>query len=282
MSPDDQAENLRRMIRKAHNTRTIAVASGKGGVGKSNVSLNLAILLSAAGNRVALVDADISLANLDVLLDVDVRTNLSHVIAGARRLEDVVLDLPCGVQFVPGASGLAGLANLTEFQRASLLDQLSALEAENDMIVVDCGAGIGRDVLHFVQGAEYVLIVTVPEPTAVTDAYALIKVLVQQGYDGSLALLVNQATDRQEARVTYQRIADVAKQFLGATLLDAGHVLADPKVREAVRRRQPFVLGAPRSPASRCLAALANKLSAGSWLIQRKEGFFRRVTQWFA
>ena len=280
--PGDQAEKLREMMRKVRNTRVIAVASGKGGVGKSNIALNLSILLSAGGNRVALVDADIGLANLDVLLDVDVRANLSHVIAGSRELADVVIDLPSGVQFVPGASGLSELANLSEFQRTRLIDQLTALEAENDIIVIDCGAGIGRDVVTFAATAESVLVVTVPEPTAVTDAYALVKVLGQNGYDGSASLLVNRAMDRHEARATYQRISTVAKQFLAMTLLDAGHVLEDPKVRESVRRREPFVLNYPRCPASRCVAALANRLSSGSCLFGKKEGFFRRVANWFA
>jgi len=280
--PGDQAEKLREMMRKVRNTRVIAVASGKGGVGKSNIALNLSILLSAGGNRVALVDADIGLANLDVLLDVDVRANLSHVIAGSRELGDVVIDLASGVQFVPGASGLSELANLSEFQRTRVIDQLTALEAENDIIVIDCGAGIGRDVVTFAATAESVLVVTVPEPTAVTDAYALVKVLGQNGYDGSASLLVNRAMDRQEARATYQRISTVARQFLGMTLLDAGHVLEDPKVRESVRRREPFVLNYPRCPASRCVAALANRLSSGSCLFGKKEGFFRRVANWFA
>ena len=280
--PGDQAEKLREMMRKVRNTRVIAVASGKGGVGKSNIALNLSILLSAGGNRVALVDADIGLANLDVLLDVDVRANLSHVIAGSRELADVVIDLPSGVQFVPGASGLSELANLSEFQRTRLIDQLTALEAENDIIVIDCGAGIGRDVMAFAGTAESVLVVTVPEPTAVTDAYALVKVLGQNGYDGSASLLVNRAMDRQEARATCQRISTVAKQVLGMTLLDAGHVLEDPKVRESVQRREPFVLNYPRCPASRCVAALANRLSSGSCLFRKKDGFFRRVANWFA
>lgn len=268
-------------MHKVRQTRTIAVASGKGGVGKSNIALNLSILLSAAGNRVALVDADLGLANLDVLLDVDTRANLSHVIAGQRRLEDVVVDLPCGVQFVPGASGISQLANLTDFQRAGLLDQLSALESDNDLVVVDCGAGIGKDVMGMIVGSDNALIVANPEPPAITDAYALIKVLKRQGYSGTVSLLVNMAGDRQEARATFQRISGVAKQFLDLRILDAGHVLADQKVTEAVRRRQPFVLEYPRCQASRCLAALANKLCQGSWLVGQKEGFFRRVANWF-
>lgn len=268
-------------MQQARNTRTIAIASGKGGVGKSNIALNLSIMLSAAGQRVALVDADLGLANLDVLVNVHVRANLSHVIAGTRRLEDVLIDLPSGVQFVPGASGLAKLAHLSEFQRAQLLKDLSRLENDNDIIVIDCGAGIGPDVLHFAASADKVIVVTAPEPTAVTDAYALIKVLSQLPYKGTCGLLVNFAADRNEARMTYQRISTVARQFLGAKVLDAGYVLADPKVREAVRQREPFVLAGPKAPASRCIAALAAKLSAGGALVERKEGFFQKVANWF-
>jgi flagellar biosynthesis protein FlhG len=282
MSYADQAEKLRRIMGKSDTARTIAVASGKGGVGKSNIALNLAVLLSAAGNRVALVDADMGLANLDVLLDVDVRGNLSHVIAGTRTLEEILVELPAGVQFVPGASGLAQVASLSEFQRACLIEQLSALEAENDIIVIDCGAGIGRDVMHFASGADTLLAVTAPEPTAVTDAYAMIKVLARQQYNGTISLVVNLAADRAEARSTYQRISEVAGQFLGVTVLDGGHVLIDPKVREAVRKRQPLVLGYPRCPASRCIAAMANRLSRGKWYGRKQEGFFRRVANWFA
>jgi len=269
-------------MHEARQTRTIAVTSGKGGVGKSNVAMNLAILLSAAGNRVALVDADLGLANLDLLIDVEVRGNLSHVIAGRRRLEEIIVDLPSGVQLVPGASGLAKLARLSEFERAQLVQELAALENDNDVILVDTGAGIGSDVLHFAMAADNVLAVTAPEPTAITDAYAVIKLLTQQGYAGHVSALVNFTPSRQEARLTYQRISTVARQFLGVRVFDAGYVLLDPKVREAVRRREPFVLAYPRCPASRCMAALARKLStSGAWLDQR-ESFFRRVANWFA
>jgi flagellar biosynthesis protein FlhG len=278
----DQASRLRKLMGSAQQTRTIAIASGKGGVGKSNVALNLAVLLSAAGSRVALVDADLGLANLDVLLQVSVRANLSHVIAGTKRLDEVIVDLPSGVQFVPGASGLAPLVNLSEFQHAQLMDDLTALEADNDIIIVDCGAGIGPNVLRFATTADNVLVVTSPEPTAITDAYAVIKLLSRLAYTGQISLLVNFAIDRHEARSTYQRVAGVVRQFLDVKVLDGGYVLTDPKVPLAVHRREPFVLGYPRAPASRCLAALATKLCAGGALVGGKGGFFRRVANWFA
>ncbi len=282
MAIDDQASNLRNLMREERQVRTIAVTSGKGGVGKSNIALNLSILMSAAGYRVALVDADLALANLDVLLDVTVSTNLSHVIAGSKRVEDVLVDLPCGVQLVPGASGLAKMAQLSEFQRVRLLEDLTALEMDNDMIIVDTGAGIGPDVLQFVANADKAIVVTTPEPPAITDAYAVIKVLWKRDYQGQVSLLVNQASDRHEGRATYQRISDVAKKFLSTRVFDAGYMLTDPKVHQAVVARKPLVLAFPRCPASRCLAALANKLSRKDTIIGRKEGFFRRVANWFA
>ncbi|MFB3890489.1 MAG: MinD/ParA family protein [Phycisphaerae bacterium] len=280
MHIEDQASKLRRMMNHTSAARTIAISSGKGGVGKSNVALNLSILLSAAGNRVALVDADLGLANLDVLIDVNARRNLAHVIAGAKRLDEIIIDLPCGVQFVPGASGLARMAHLSEFQRAQLLQELAALEASNDIIVIDTGAGIGPDVLHLAAASDSVIVVTTPEPTAVTDGYAFVKVLTQRGFTGQISLLVNFATDRQEARLTYQRISNVARQFLSVKVLDAGYVLTDSKVREAIRQRQPFVLAYPKCPASKCLAALATRLSAGAALVDHKNGFFRKVASW--
>ena len=282
MHLEDQASKLRQMMSQTSRPQIIAVASGKGGVGKSNVALNLSILLSACGRRTALVDADLGLANLDVLVDVNARVNLAHVIAGQKRLSDVVIDLPSGVQFVPGASGLSRLAHLSDFQRAQLMQELASLEAENEVIVVDTGAGIGPDVLHFACAADMVLVVTTPEPTSVTDAYAFIKVLSQRGFAGNVALLVNLVADRQEGRLTYQRISQVARQFLNVKVLDAGYVLDDPKVREAIRLRQPFVLAFPRCAASRCLTALASRLSRGGTVNQQKEGFFRRVASWFS
>lgn len=281
MRPDDQASRLRQLVQQARQARTIAVCSGKGGVGKSNVCLNLSILLSAAGHRVALVDADLGLANLDILIDLDVSANLSHVISGVRKLQDVTVDLPTGVQFVPGASGLARLADLSGFERAQLVKQLTVLEEDNDIILADCGAGIGANVLHLVSAADEALVVTSPEPTSVTDAYAVIKILTQRAYPGEISLVVNLAENRQEARWTQQRLADVAQRFLARSVSQAGYVLTDPKVGEAVRRREPFVLAFPRCTASRCLATVAHRLASSGGSLTRKDGFFRRVANWF-
>ena len=148
--------------------------------------------------------------------------------------------------------------------------------------MVDCGAGIGPGVLQFADGADNLLVITTPQPTAITDSYAVIKVMSQRDYPGHISLLVNLVASRHEGRMTHQRIASVAREFLGVTVYDAGFMLMDPKVGQAVCRREPFVLAFPRCPASRCLAALATKLCAGGSLVERKEGFFRRVARWFA
>lgn len=279
----DQADRLRQLVRETRRARTLAVCSGKGGVGKSNVCLNLAVLLSAAGSRVALIDADLGLANLDILMDLDVRTNLSHVIEGTRTLDDVLVELPSGVQFVPGACGLANLLDLSEFQHRRMVEELTRLEADNDVILIDCGAGIGKNVMRFATAADQVVVITSPEPTAMTDAYAVIKVLHQREYAGEMGVLVNMASGRSEARATYHRLADVVGRFLGSELEHVGYVLSDSKVTDAVRLRQPFVLAYPRCLASRCLAAVANRISRYGVLAEQAErkGFFRRVVNWF-
>jgi len=291
---NDQATKLRSMVARPRRARsvpapeqdrrscTIAISSGKGGVGKSNIALNLAITLSARGGRVALVDADMGLANIDVLIDADVRGDLSHMVAGTKSLAEIIVDLPSGVQLVAGASGLARLADLTGFERVRLMEELGQLEADNEFIIVDCAAGIGPDVLQFAGGADIVLVVTTPEPTAVTDAYALIKVLAGRGFEGRLSVLVNQADSRQEGRATYQRIAEVARRFLGRRIGDAGYIREDPRVRQAVRQREAFVLSFPRCPASRCMDALVNRLNPAGILVGHKEGFFRRMVKLLA
>ena len=270
----DQAQKLRSLMQPAPKARTIAVASGKGGVGKSCISLNIAVLLAGAGKRVVLVDADLSLANLDVMLGVDTSKDLSRVMSGANRIEEIVIDLPCGVRFVPGASGLT---QEEQFERVDLAGELAVLENDSDVIIVDCGAGISSQVLNFAYAADATLVITTPEPTAITDAYALIKVLTRGGYRRELSLVVNQAIDHLDARRTYLRIANVARRFLGARINDGGHVPADANLAKSVRGRKPVVMGYPKSPSSRHLAVVADKCFADKAVTCSRSGFFQRV-----
>jgi flagellar biosynthesis protein FlhG len=276
----DQASRLRELAARQHRALVVALTSGKGGVGKTNLAVNLAIEIARRGRRVVLLDADLGLANADVLLNVNPQCNLAHVVARRKSLEEVIVDAPGGIRFVAGASGLARMADLPPADRLRLVSSLDQLEWNADCIVVDTGAGISPSVLGFVQSADRAVIVTTPEPTAVTDAYAMIKVLTRSEVPaGSVSLLVNQARSVVEAEQVRDRIARVARQFLGVGVFDAGHIPFDPVVAEAVRRRTPFVLASPGCPASRAVAELAGRLEPGLELPERS-GFFDRLGRW--
>jgi flagellar biosynthesis protein FlhG len=278
----DQATELRRIARQRTRATVIAVTSGKGGVGKSNIAVNLAIKLASAGKEVVLLDADLGLANADVLCNVDLPSNLSHVISRKRELADVMVDAPGGFRLIGGASGLARMADLTDYDRQRLVSALAELEARTDVILIDTGAGISPNVLSFTRCADHVLVVTTPEPTAITDAYAVIKVISRDESDRPISLLVNQVRVQGEGRVVYERIAKVAKQFLQVNVLDAGFVNSDPEVPAAVRRRMPFLLASPRCPASLCIGQLAMRLEKGVGpTSDGTGGFFNRMSRWF-
>ncbi len=277
----DQATQLRSMVNHRRRASVIAVTSGKGGVGKSNIAVNLAIKLASAGKDVVLLDADLGLANADVLCNIDLPTNLSHVISRKRDLSEVMVKGPGGFRLIGGASGLARMADLTDADRQRLITALAELEEQADIILIDTGAGISANVLSFTRAADHVLVVTTPEPTAITDAYALVKVISREDANQRVSLLVNQARSPSEARVVFERISKVAKQFLGVTLFDAGHVAYDLEVTTAVRRRSPFVVAAPKSPASVCIAQLAMRLEQGVAMSQHPSSFFNRMSRWF-
>lgn len=291
----DQATQLRSLVRETTQDGTaiappptirggatvIAITSGKGGVGKSNVAVNLAIKLASAKKDVVLLDADLGLANADVLCNVNLPYNLSHVISRRKELHEVLVQAPGGFRLIGGASGLARMADLSDFDRQRLIDALAQLEQQTDVILIDTGAGISPNVLSFTRAADQVLVVTTPEPTAITDAYAVIKVLQRDGLPRRLSLLVNQARTPAEGRVVHERIAKVAKQFLGVNVMDAGFILSDEQVPLAVRRRVPFITSAPRCAASQCLSQLAMRLEQGCSMRTDSGGFFDRMSRWF-
>jgi flagellar biosynthesis protein FlhG len=279
----DQATQLRRIARQVTRATVIAVTSGKGGVGKSNIAVNLAIKLATAGKRVVLLDADLGLANADVLCNIDLPSNLSHVISQKRELADVMVDGPGGFKLIGGASGLARMADLTDFDRQRLVSALAELEVRNDIILIDTGAGISPNVLSFTRCADQVLVVTTPEPTAITDAYAVIKVISREPHQRPLSLLVNQVRVQGEGQLVYERIAKVARQFLRVHVMDAGFIPADPEVPASVRRRTPFLLANPRCPASLYISQLAMRLERGVApnVAVPGGGFFNRMSRWF-
>lgn len=285
----DQAQALREMARQAtaaprresSRSRVIAIASGKGGVGKSNLCVNLAIRLASMNRRVVVLDADLGTANADVLCDLRPTSTLAHVVAGRRTLEQTMLDAPGGFRLAPGASGLASLAALNEIERARLLQQMRRLEHDADVILVDTGAGISPNVLSFAAGSDELLVVTTVEPTAVTDAYALIKAVHRQRPELGLRLLVNMVRDRMECREVFGRMDRVCRRFLGMNLRLAGYVPWDEQVVLAVRRRRPFVLAAPRCAAARCVDGLARRLDRQ---MERPagQGLMQRMAEWWS
>ncbi len=279
----DQATTLRTLASRQTRASVIAVTSGKGGVGKSNIAVNLAIQFAAVARNVVLLDADLGLANADVLCNVELPFNLSHVISNKKALRDVMVRAPGGFRLIGGASGLARMADLSDYDRQRLVDSLALLEQQADIIIIDTGAGISPNVLSFTRSADDVLIVTTPEPTAITDAYAVIKVLSREGREHRrLSLLVNQIRTPNEARLVYDRISRVARQFLGVSVYDAGYIFHDECVSQAVRKREPFLLASPRCPASICMAQLAARLQNGlAVALPQPAGFFYRMSKWF-
>lgn len=291
----DQAEALRELVAQdrvhqdpAHAERpsaaplratTLAVTSGKGGVGKTSVSVNLAVQLAQMGRRVILLDADLGTANADVICNINPPRNLSHVVAGHCSLQDVLVDAPGGFRLIAGASGLSQMAALSEFERARLMDQMRVLEDEADLILIDTGAGVGPNVLGFLVAADQILVVTTPEPTAITDAYAVIKTVARHGENLDLRLLVNMVRDEREARAVFDRIAGVCRRFLNVTPRYAGHILSDPRVPHAVRRRHPFVLEHPACPASVCMLRLAHRIDRHA-STPRDHGLLKRMAAW--
>lgn len=273
--------------------RVVAIASGKGGVGKTNASVNLCIALTQRGHRTTLLDADLGLANADVLCGLLPTKRLEQAVASldprpgsptARSLSDIAIDAPGGFRLVPGSVGIARLAELGPDQRAGLLAGLADLERESDILVIDTAAGVGAGVLSMLNAADLGIVISTPEPTSIADAYALIKCLVTQDdadrrsdrllrglSDASarpgLTLVVNQATSAREAHAVHARIATVCQRFLHYPLPLLGWITQDPRVPAAVRARRPFLLHSPRATAShdvRVLAeALALNLAAG-------------------
>lgn len=259
----------------------LAITSGKGGVGKTNIAANLSICLAAEHHRVMLMDADLGLGNLDVILNIQSRYNLSHMVSSQRSLEEILHIGPAGIEVLCGGSGIEMLANLNAFQRQRLIEAMDKLHNRSDYFVVDTGAGIQSNVVGFCLASDHTLVVTTPEPTAMTDAYAMIKVLASNAYTGHISLLVNMAQSISEGRTVYRQIADVASRFLNVPVYEAGVLCRDDSLVSAVRKRMPVVLAYPKSPFAVSLREISIRLTRGTNQKPRSDGFFRKVVNWF-
>lgn len=287
----DQAADLRRMMARHEScalteapvraattaAQVIAIASGKGGVGKTTIAVNLAMHWSQQGRRVVLIDADLGTANIDIAMNIHPTHDLSHVIRGERRLDDVALHVNDHLSVIAGASGISGVADLQSLERQTILDSFARLERGNDVILLDCGAGISQNVLAFAQSAHRLLLVTTPEPTAVADAYALVKVLSRTPVTPPIGVVVNVASHSAEARTVSDRFSSVSARFLSTAVDDYGHILRDENVPLSIRQRRPLVIAHPRSTAARGVAVLAQRLLSGVDDSPAAPGFFRRL-----
>lgn len=240
---------------------TIAVTSGKGGVGKTSVVVNLAVALARLRNRVAVLDADFGLGNVDVALGLTPPWHLGHVLAGEKTLEEIMVAGPLGIQVIPAGSGLRELTALTGSQWTRLGESLDRLRANLDYLLIDTAAGVSENVVELLVEAERVLVVTSLEPSAMVDAYAVIKVLTTASPDKSIGVLVNGARDGQEGLVVFQQLEKAASRFLQRSLGYYGFVPFDPAVREAVLVQRPIVNLRPHAPASRCFRLLASRIA---------------------
>lgn len=241
-------------------TRVVAITSGKGGVGKTNIAANLTYLLTAEGKRTLLLDADAGLANVDVILGITPQYNLCHVLRGEKSIEDTVISGPGGMMILPAASGIQEMTDLSRGQKLTLIDTLDGFDKPLDFMVIDTGAGIAGNVIYFNMCADEIIVVVSPEPTSLTDAYALIKVLYQSQAVRRFMILVNMVRGKGEAKVVFQRLSKAVDRFLNLTVEYLGFIPFDENVHQSIKKQRLIVELFPTSKASRHIVGIAQKL----------------------
>ncbi|GHV53044.1 site-determining protein [Synergistales bacterium] len=286
----DQASRLREMMKdkeiapnRIRGMRSIAVLSGKGGVGKSNIAVNVGLAIAERDLRVAILDADLGLANIDILFGVVPKYNLSHILRGEKELSDIVFKVGENVSIIPGGSGLRELADLDGQSLDWVINKLSFLENETDVLIMDTSAGLHRNVLAFAAASDISLLITTPEPTAIKDAYSVIKSLWQiQGGDVNVKLVVNMASDRNEAALVADKIISTSEQFLGFKIPYLGYVAWDGAISASVKKRKPLLLENKNANPARYFRELADKileLDDEGAEINEKDSFLRRLVK---
>ncbi len=268
----DQANKLREMAinlknqieaeigKESKQTRVIVVSSGKGGVGKSTLALNLSLSLCSLGQRVVLMDADLGMANIDIMLGLVPKFNLYHLIRDQKSLKDIIINGPSSLKIIPGGSGMNELANLREDQLNRILLEMGRLDGEYDFMIVDTGAGISNSVIKFLLAADDVIILTTPEPTSLTDAYGIVKSVTHSGYSGNMFLVVNRVNKESEGVLVAQKFKLVSEKFLDLDIKILGHIIQDPQVEQGIRRQEAFVEAFPKSAAAKNIMSIAQKL----------------------
>lgn len=286
----DQAENLRNIIklqnqRQVSNARVIAVTSGKGGVGKSSTSINLALQFRKKGKRVIILDADFGLANIEVMFGVIPQYNLGDLMFKGKELKEIITEGPNGVGFISGGSGIAKLVNLDKEQVKRLVNKLSELDEMADVIIIDTGAGISASVMEFLTASPETILVTTPEPTSITDSYALLKALsMNEDYnmrENRIRMLANKVSGETEGRGLYEKLNVVVSKFLDIRMEYLGEIPYDGNINRAVMKQKPVSLMYPNSAAARKYESIVELLESNAEREGLKQGgikrFFRTV-----
>lgn len=240
--------------------KVIAVSSGKGGVGKTNFVVNIATYISALGKKVLVIDADLGLANIDVLLGIAPKYNLRHVLMGQKRLSEIIINGPSGILILPASSGVRELTNLNNFQKIQMLSEIESLDIPLDIILIDTGAGISDNVLFFCGSAQETIVIVTSEPTSLADAYALIKILAKDFGKECFKVLVNMTRSEKEAFSTFRKLAIVTDKFLNLSIDYLGWLPYEPHVKDAIIAQKTFVSLYPNSPFTKRLYGLGEKL----------------------
>ncbi|MDR2356604.1 MAG: MinD/ParA family protein [Oscillospiraceae bacterium] len=277
----DQAQGLRdRMSGSGRAPKVITVASGKGGVGKSTISVNLSIALSQMGKSVLVIDADFGLANVDIMLGVAAKYNLSHFLRGEKDFSEIIQMGLDGVRFVSGGSGLDELLRMDEGQLGMLMSGLSKLDTDIDYIICDAGAGINDNLMRMILASTETIVVTTPEPTAILDAYALIKTIVKRDKFHPIHVIMNRSENRREADRVLRGFKDVMSRNLGKDVDLLGHVLYDRDVPQSIKQQTPIIISQPDGRTARDIKAIAQTLlntSAAKDVPNRLARLFARV-----
>jgi flagellar biosynthesis protein FlhG len=292
---EDQAEKLREIMRQkngsrdkpaaakpreAKKTRIITVTSGKGGVGKTNMSVNMALAYARLGKKVVVMDADLGLANVNVMLNMIPKFNLYHVIRKQKTMKEIMVETEYGISIVAGASGFSKIANLTEDERQNFIRELDTL-SNADIIIIDTSAGVSSNVLDFIAAADDAVIITTPEPTAITDAYGIIKIIATEidSLNMGLKLVINRVKSVGEARKVADRMTNIAGQFLNLKVEYLGFVYDDAVVSQAVLRQRPFMVIDPKCKASQCVQHIVGRMEKSE--IQESGGFGNMIRRLF-
>jgi flagellar biosynthesis protein FlhG len=280
--PNDQASGLRKMTNTNRPVKVIAIASGKGGVGKTNISVNLGVALAAQGKEVLLLDADLGLANVDVMLGLHPQYSLQHVLDGSKTLNEVIIEGPAGLKIIPASSGVQKMAELSPIEHAGMIQAFSELQQHIDILMIDSAAGIADSVVTFTKAAQEVIVVVCDEPASITDAYALIKLLSRDHNVEHFHIIANMTRSVQEGRELFNKISMVCDRFLDVSLDFMGIVPFDEDLRTSVKKQRAVVEYIPRSKAATAFMHLAKKVEF--WPVQKvprghMEFFVERLIQ---